>query len=84
MEGFRPQDAVTAILNGSIIERRLDHARCLICGRADGIRDDRRFHGDFIHCAIRYDNITRLIVITMYRPRVDVWEHTFRRRYSTS
>lgn len=72
-ERFRPADALAAILAGSILEHREPESRCLVCGEAPGIALDKRFHGRWIHCAIRYDLAQGILIITMYRPRRDAW-----------
>jgi hypothetical protein len=80
VEGFTPTHARMAILNGSILSHREHESRCLICGDCPQIKLDERFHGTWIHCAIRYDYTSGIVIITMYRPKVDEWDTPFMRR----
>lgn len=80
VEGFRPQDALEAIRKGVIIERRDVEFRCLLCGEASAIEERVEFLGSFIHCAIQWDEVQRVIIITMYRPRPSEWSSPFSRR----
>jgi hypothetical protein len=80
VEGFRPQDAVEAIRRGEIIERRDVEFRCLLCGEATALEERSEFLGSFIHSAIQWDEVQRIVVITMYRPRTSEWSSPFTRR----
>lgn len=78
-EQFTANDSITALLAGSIIQHREDQARCVICGEARDIVTNIRFHGTWIHCVVQYDQVTEMIVITMYRPTRVLWATPFSR-----
>jgi hypothetical protein len=80
IEGFRPQDVLEAIGRSVIVERRDIEFRCLLCGEATALEERSEFVGSFIHCAVQWDEIQRVLIITMYRPRVSEWLSPFRRR----
>lgn len=78
-EGFKVRDAVLSILNGSVIAHRVDESRCTVCSQIPGLQARPEYHGAFIHSVVKYDQVTNIIIITMYRPKIDEWE-TPRRR----
>lgn len=80
VEGFRPGHALQAILNGSIIEHYTDREACLICGEASNLSRSPDYVGTYIHCACSYDEVSRIVVITMYRPHNDQWLNQYTRR----
>lgn len=69
-EGFRPQDVVTAIQRGTIIEHNPAESRCLVCGDVPGLTPRPDYHGRFIHAVVKYDRVSQLIIITNYRPSI--------------
>lgn|GEM_PF-3451107 len=79
-EGFTPAHAKVAILNGTLLSHREHESRCLICGDCPAIKADERFHGTWIHCAIQYDFVSGILIITMYRPKIAEWDTPFKRR----
>lgn len=79
-EGFLPQDVVTAIQRGTIIEHYEAESRCIVCGDVPGLALRSDFHGRFIHAVIQYDRVSQLVIITNYRPRLDKWDTPQRRR----
>ena len=80
-EGFRPSQAIEAILNGQVIENDDARSRCLICGQADGLSISTDFIANYVHCVCEYDNINNIVIVTMYRPSNKDWvnQHTRRR-----
>jgi hypothetical protein len=72
-EGFTVRQALDSIINGQIIENRRSESRCLISGRAAKLEAKPRFVENYIHCICRYDDISRIVIIAMYRPGVDHW-----------
>jgi hypothetical protein len=67
-------------MNGSIIEHYADREACLICGEASNLSISPDYVGTYIHCACSYDEISRIIIITMYRPHSDAWLNQYTRR----
>lgn len=82
-EGFTAQQALASIANGQMIEHRPAECRCLICGPALGLRTSREYITTYIHTVCKYDDVRRIVVITMYRPRSDQWINPFTRRKTT-
>ncbi len=78
-EGFKVRDAVMSILYGSVIAHRPDESRCTICSQIPNLERRLEYHGAFIHNVVKYDQVTNIIIITMYRPRIDQWETPQRR-----
>lgn len=74
-EGFKvPDDAIVAIMTGSIIEKYLDRSRYLICGRVPGLQQHRdRFHGNWLHVIVEYEEDMIPSLATVYRPARDRW-----------
>lgn len=82
MEGFTERDALESIENGSIIEHREGESRCLISGPATSLEQSHEYITNYIHCVCRYDSITRIVIVTMYRPSSNEWINPFSRRKS--
>src|SRR4051794_34236170 len=80
LEGFTPRQALEALLNGTIIERYDDRSRCLISGTAAGLALSQTYIATYIHCVCSYDDIRKIVIITMYRPHGDEWINGHRRR----
>ncbi len=83
-DGFTPRQALEAIQRGTVIERRDDECRCLLCGEASGLRLDPKFVTTYIHSVIRWDSVREVVVITMYRPKSTEWQNQFTRRRQQS
>lgn len=79
-EGFRLSQAMESISRGTIVSHREQDAVCIVCGDVPTLSPRAGFHGNFIHTVISYDRTTQIIIITMYRPRLDEWETPTRRR----
>jgi hypothetical protein len=79
-EGFQATQALQAILNGTIIEDYPEQDRCLISGTASGLRLSSDYVTTYIHSVCCYDDIEKVVVITMYRPSSDEWLNGERRR----
>lgn len=78
-EGFKVREAVMSILYGSVVSHRAQDSRCVICSQIPGMELRPEYHGSFIHCVVKYDDVTHMVIITMYRPRIDEWETPQRR-----
>ncbi len=73
-EGFKvPDDAITAIMTGSIIESYPVRNRYLICGRVSSLRQNSRFHGLWLHVSVEYEEDAAPSLATAYRPDKDRW-----------
>jgi hypothetical protein len=70
-EGFTPDDAEYAVLNGEVIER--ERGRLLFCGSVPALRPRQGFHGRWLHVVVEYDEETGVIFVTMYRPHIREW-----------
>ncbi len=79
-EGFRIAQAVESILHGEIVSRRPDDGISVVCGSVAGLQSRDEYHGNFIHTVVNYDRTSKILIITMYRPRIDTWETPRRRR----
>jgi hypothetical protein len=77
---FTPRQGIEAILNGAIIEDYPDRGRCLIAGTATGLKVSNDYISTYIHCTCGYDDIRKIVVISMYRPGSDQWINHARRR----
>jgi len=80
VEGFTARHAIEALRRGTIISRRDDESRCVVCGEAEGVRLDPAYLARYIHCVVQWDNVTRVVIITMYRPKASEWKNPFTRR----
>ena len=79
-EGFRAEHALDAILNGTIIEDYPEQDRCLISETSSGLKVSSNYISTYIHCVCCYDDIEKVVIITMYRPSSDEWLNGERRR----
>jgi hypothetical protein len=70
-EGFTIFDAERTVLHGEVIE--IDHGRWLFCGRAYTLKQDARFHSDWLHVSVDYDVDNGVDLVTMYRPSLAEW-----------
>lgn len=82
-EGFTPDQALEAILNGTILEDYPVQDRCLISGTATGLDLSSDYISTYIHCVCCYDDVQQVVVITMYRPSTVEWINGQRRRPKT-
>ena len=82
-EGFHAGQALQAILNGTIIEDYPEQDRCLVSGTAPGLRISSDYITTYIHAVCRYDDIEKVVIITMYRPSRTEWLNGERRRRTT-
>jgi hypothetical protein len=80
-EGFTARNALEALRNGEIVERRDDDHRCLICGVAFDLEQRPEFIATYIHCVVQWSQVENVIIITMYRPKRSDWkDHRTRRQ----
>jgi len=79
-EGFTAGQAVDAMRRGSIIARRDDECRCIVAETAIGIKIDPAFIANSIHCVVKWDDVQRIVIITMYRPMSSEWTNQHTRR----
>ncbi len=70
-EGFTIFEAEHAVLSGDMIAA--ERGRWLFCGEVSTLRQDRRFHGRWLHVLAEYDIETGVVLITMYRPHLREW-----------
>lgn len=82
-ERFTANDAIAALLTGSMIQHREEDARYVICGKAPDIMSDTRFHGRWIHCVVQYDHVTQLLIITFSDQHETTGRHHFHEVPST-
>lgn len=71
-DGVRPQDAVTVVLNGEVVEEYPDRHRCLIYGMmADNLP---------LHAVCDYGDDDFVWIVTVYIPQDSEWIAGRRRR----
>jgi hypothetical protein len=80
VERFTPRQAIAAIARGTIISRRDDASRCLICGESPELDPDPTYITTYIHCVVQWNELERVVIITMYRPKSTEWKNQFTRR----
>lgn len=72
-EGFALRDALHTIIHGRIIEVAGQRSRWLFCHRIGGLKQDRRFRGQWLHVCVEWPENSTVAVVTMYRPAVERW-----------
>ena len=82
-EGFTPRQAIEAIMAGDIIEHYEARNSCLIAGSASGLVVSNDYIATYIHCVCAYDQVNRIVIVTMYRPRSTEWINPSRRKPHT-
>jgi hypothetical protein len=70
-EGFTIEDAIRAVASGDVIDSTPERNRYLFCGSVSSLKQERRFHGQWLHVVGEYDEIVALA--TMYRPSIAEW-----------
>jgi YgiT-type zinc finger domain-containing protein len=59
-ERFTARQALTTLKQGTIIARRDDANRCVVCGEAAGIPTDPTYIGGYIHCVVQWDEVAQV------------------------
>lgn len=80
VERFTPRQAIEAIARGTIISRRDDASRCIVCGESPELDPDPACITTYIHCVVQWNELQRVVIITMYRPKSTEWKNQFTRR----
>lgn len=70
-EGFTIRDAVRVVMTGDVIDPTPERNRWLFCSRVASLKQDRRFHGQWLHVSMQYDEVIALV--TAYRPSLREW-----------
>jgi hypothetical protein len=69
-EGFAPQDIVSAVLNGKIIEEYPAAQRVLVCGRVELMQNV----SVYLHVVCEYADPVSVAFVTAYLPDEKQWE----------
>src|SRR5829696_8462178 len=69
-EGFAPEDTVTAVLNGKIIEEYPAEQRVLVCGRVELTQNV----SVYLHVVCEYADPVSITLVTAYLPDEKQWE----------
>lgn len=79
-EGFTVRQAISSIARSEVVYDRQQDCVCTLCGDVPDLLPLAGFHANFVHTVINYDRISQVIIITMYRPSLELWETPVRRR----
>jgi hypothetical protein len=79
-EGFTVRQGIGALLNGEVIEEYSERDRLLFCGPGSGLRQDSRFCTTYIHIVVEIDEDAQVVIVTMYRPKVEEWRTPWKRK----
>ncbi len=72
-EGFVIRQAIQVVVSGDVIEADTRRNRWLFCGTVRDMEQQARFRGWWLHVSVERDDATGVAIVTMYRPRVQLW-----------